>query len=345
MSITSVISLDPGLDTGLIRDDSSARTASRNASLVRRINQLYHDLTQDVFDVDHQYRHRVERNFWRHVIDRCLTLPEHRESGPAARTVVDLACGTGFEASLLAKSMRAQDRLIAVDISAPALASTARKCAPAAPALMVGDGSALPLAGETADLFAINAALHHMPDPAAVLAEVDRVLKPGGWFALGFEPNSRHFGSSLSTVARGVDRLAWYASPRQNLRRLRGRLGPARALYSADANDIRVAAVINRALQDDALVDEPLSVREILDLVDPHARGADAHAGFDAPALIRSCFPAYRTVRLFSSDFLGESMRRFRMLRATADAALRLCRPAQGSLFSCLLRKPVGGEN
>lgn len=339
MSVTSIT----GLDAGVIDAAPARRSEPRDAALVRRVNRLYHDLTQDVFDADHRYRHRVERGFWSYVVEHCLPIAGRGNSVAAARTVVDLACGTGFEASLLCKAMRPHDRLVAVDISASALASTARKCASPALSLTVGDGSALPLTGESIDLFAINAALHHMPDPPAVLAEVDRVLKPGGWFALGFEPNARHFASSVSTLARGVDRLAWYASPRQNLRRARSRLGLAGAA-SADENDVRVANLINQALVREALVNAPLSVGRILDLVDPHARGADEHAGFDAAALIGASFAAYEVVRLNSSDFLGESIRRLGWVRATVDAALRLCRPAHGSLFSCLLRKPGGRE-
>jgi hypothetical protein len=76
--------------------------------LVRRINQLYHDLTQDVFDHAHRYRHRVEREFWQDVR---LLLNNACNSDSTGRTVVDLACGTGFVTHILAGALRPRDRL------------------------------------------------------------------------------------------------------------------------------------------------------------------------------------------------------------------------------------------
>jgi SAM-dependent methyltransferase len=306
--------------------------------LVRRINQLYHDLTQDVFDHAHRYRHRVEREFWQDVR---LLLNNACNSDSTGRTVVDLACGTGFVTQILAEALRPRDRLIAVDISTAALATTARKCASSRLELTVADGAALPLPGESVDLFAINAALHHMPDPPAVLGEVHRVLKPGGWFAMGFEPNQKHFSSPMGRISRGTDRLAWYASPRQNLRRLRGRLGLADSNSLQLRNDDRVSATINDILLREQAIAEPLATTAILDCVDPHARGADEHAGFNAVELIGKPFVGYEVNRLVSCDYLGEAARRFRTLRALADAGLRTVLPAHGSLFSCILRKPA----
>lgn len=318
------------------------RSLRADGSLVRRINRLYHDLTQDVFDAEHRARHRAERSFWRQVAELLSESP----SGPGGRTVVDLACGTGFVAQVLSAALGPHDRLVAVDISGAALASTARKCRSPQLILAAGDGAALPLPDASVDLFAINAALHHMPDPPAVLREIDRVLKPGGWFALGFEPNARHFASPMTAVSRGIDRLAWYASPRQNLRRLRNRLGGNRRSCS-DENDARVARLINHSLLEELWIRSPLSATTILDLVDPHARGADEHAGFDAVTLLARSFPNYQMVRLISSDYLGEAARASRPLRGAADAALRALLPAHGSLFSWIIRKPLlsGGRS
>lgn len=320
-------------------DGLAVRQAGADAALVRRVNQLYHDLTQDVFDAEHCHRHRVERGFWRYVAEQCLG------PSPVGRTLVDLACGTGFEAGILVGAMRPGDRLIGIDISPSALASTAQKCRSRRLVLAAGDGSALPLGDGSVDLFAINAALHHMPDDRAVLAEVHRVLRPGGWFALGYEPNLRHFRSAMLGVSRTVDRLAWYASPRQNLRRLRCAFGQ-RVSAAADTNDARVARTINQRLLSERALAAPLDVNAILDAVDPHARGAREHAGFDPVAMIQSAFADYEVVRLVCSDYFGEAVRRLPAVRGIADAALRLCRPAHGSLFSCLLRKPsrAGGR-
>ncbi len=324
---------------GELPDGRGLRTDS---SLVRRINRLYHDLTQDVFDAEHRARHRAERHFWLKVSE----LLRECASAPKGRTIVDLACGTGFVTQILTGALGPEDRLVAVDISGAALATTVRKCRSSRLVLAAADGTTLPLPDGSVDLFAINAALHHMPDPPAVLGEIDRVLKPGGFFALGFEPNARHFGSAMTSVSRGIDRLVWYASPRQNLRRLRARLGCGGIRSWSDENDARVARLINQSLIEELWIKSPLTTAGILDLVDPHARGAEECAGFDAIDLLAKSFPGYEVVRLISSDYLGEAARGSRALRGLADATLRALVPAHGSLFSWIIRKPfrTGGR-
>lgn len=307
-------------------------------TLVRRINQLYHDLTQDEFDSAHRHRHAVERRFWWDV--RQL-LNETGEPESPGRLLVDLACGTGFVTQILEQVSRPQDRLVVLDLSRAALASTIRKCTSKRIVPVAADAAALPLDSGSVDLLALNAALHHMPDPSGVLREVDRVLKPGGYFALGFEPNSRHFSSVMGTFSRGLDRLAWYSSPRQNVRRLRCRLG----LSSAEAQRLQrtnhVTQAINDVLLREQVITRPLSCEAMFDHLDPHARGTRRHAGFDAFELIRNRFPGYDVRLLMSCDYLGEAARRLRPLRDLADATLRIILPTRGSLFSCVVRKPA----
>ncbi len=313
------------------------------STVVRRVNQLYHDLTQHTFDADHRARHAVERVFWNTVAQSFVTQTTPSGRG---RIVVDLACGTGFVTQILARTLRSSDRLIAMDISTAALRTTTGKCldseSPSTATLtaMASDGGSIPLADDSVDLFAINAALHHMPEPETVLREINRVLRPGGLFALGFEPNLRHFASAMGRVSHGFDRLAWYASPRQNLRRLRKWIGlTPKAERNPALEADRIAAVISDSLAQAHCLQETLDGDAMLDLVDPHARGAQ-HAGFDALAVIHEFFPTYEPLQLFTSDYLGEAPRQVRPLRTLADAGLRAWLPAHGSLFSWVLRKP-----
>lgn len=315
-------------------------------ALVRRINQLYHDLTQDEFDAEHCYRHRVEAAFWRQVARVACTPARNSSHG---RVIVDLACGSGFVTQILGAGLRPDDRLMAIDVSTGALRHTARKWSSTPRAhsprftCLAGDGQSLPLPNESVDLFAVNAALHHMPNVGAVLGEIDRVLKPGGWFALGFEPNLHHFSSLMSSLSRGFDRLAWYASPRQNARRVRQLLTPGDASHRHPAaiSAERVARAINTALSDEQYATEPLTPDALLNLVDAHARGAEQSAGFDPASLLQRYFPRYHVARLVTSDYLGETPRRCRPFREAADATMRLMWPAHGSLFSWLVCKNV----
>jgi SAM-dependent methyltransferase len=316
-----------------------ARTDAADPLLVRRVNGLYHELTHKTFNATHHCRHAVERPFWENVAHLVLAERHGRQ-----RTVVDLACGTGFVSDVLRAYLDSGDQILDVDLNAAALAAIRRECDDAGPGprtnCLTGSSDGLPLASTSVDLLALNAALHHFPKPVNALAEIDRVLKPGGYFALGFEPNLAHFASEILPVAAGcLARAAWYASPRENCRRLRQQLGIPEAL----SEEALVCSEINARLLTENLTDRPLSRREILDLVDPHARG-DGIAGFDPLDLIGRAFPSYEVIELVSSDYLGEIPRRAPIFRRMVDGALRAVLPNHGSLFCWLLRKPETQE-
>ncbi|MBM4018297.1 MAG: ubiquinone/menaquinone biosynthesis methyltransferase [Planctomycetes bacterium] len=110
---------------------------------------------------------------------------------PSARgvapLVLDLCCGTGDLAmAVLARTPEAH--LVAVDFSRPMLQRAASKLARAhlAPraACLEADALALPLADGSADAVACGFGLRNLADPAAGLAEMMRVLRPGGAAAI-----------------------------------------------------------------------------------------------------------------------------------------------------------------
>ena len=316
--------------------ETSERIAQGDCErLIVRVNQLYHELVESRFDRDHDYRHRVERPFWVRVARRVLRRPDHERC-----TVMDLACGTGFVSGILRPYLRAGDRLIALDLACRPLVTTLRKCRGSdgpAPQPVAGAGDRIPVADGSVDLVCFNAALHHFPDPPACLGEIHRVLRPGGYFALGFEPNRPHFASpTLAGLARQLDRGAWYLSPRENWRRFCGRHGAAKVSDDGGAWHV----TMNRVLLDEGLIDTPLAPEALLDLVDPHARGAGRHAGFEPRELLADAFPDYEVLVLESSDFGGAALRRLPIVRRAVDGTLRWALPRHGSLFSWLIRKP-----
>lgn len=315
---------------------SDDATAGERERLIVRVNQLYHELVEGQFDRDHDYRHRVERPFWKRVARRVL----HGRDGQC-RTVVDLACGTGFVSETVRPYLCGHDRLVALDLACKPLQTTLRKClgdGGPAPQPVAGAGDRIPLADASVDLVCLNAALHHFPDPLACLAEIARVLRPGGYFALGFEPNRTHFASPrLAGLSRQLDRGAWYLSPRENWRRLSGRRGGTQL---ADDASTTWHITTNRTLLEEGLIAAPLAPESLLDLVDPHARGAGRHAGFDPCELLTAAFPDYAVLELESSDFCGPALRRLPIVRRAVDGTLRWAMPRHGSLFSWLIRKP-----
>src|SRR6185436_6164000 len=54
-----------------------------------------------------------------------------------------------------------------------------------------GDATGLPFPAQAFDVVAFSSVLHHVPDVAAVLAEAQRVLVPGG-LVFAFDPNLLH---------------------------------------------------------------------------------------------------------------------------------------------------------
>ncbi|MGI9032717.1 MAG: class I SAM-dependent methyltransferase [Acidimicrobiales bacterium] len=86
--------------------------------------------------------------------------------------VLDLGCGNGF---WLPRIATAGLRPVGIEPD-PARAGVAGRLAPVA----VGEGAWLPLGDSTVGTVWCLHVLHHLEDPAAVLTEIARVLRPGG---------------------------------------------------------------------------------------------------------------------------------------------------------------------
>lgn len=101
-----------------------------------------------------------------------------------AARVLDLACGPGIYARPLARRL-ATGRVVGLDRSPPMLAHARRLRAAEAVAnldLVRGSALDLPFAAGRFDVVNCCGALHLLPDVPRALAEVHRVLVPGGRF-------------------------------------------------------------------------------------------------------------------------------------------------------------------
>jgi ubiquinone/menaquinone biosynthesis C-methylase UbiE/DNA-binding transcriptional ArsR family regulator len=105
--------------------------------------------------------------------------------------VADLGCGTGAITQSLAPFV---ERVIAVDESSAMLAA-AKKRLHGVENVEIRNGrlEALPLADEEVDVALLFLVLHYAPDPARVVAEAARAVKPGGrLLVLDMMPHDRH---------------------------------------------------------------------------------------------------------------------------------------------------------
>ena len=100
--------------------------------------------------------------------------------------VLELATGTGLIAIHIAHSVGFME---ATDFSPKMIEAAKKKPVPENVHFSVEDAAALSFGDESFDAVIISNALHIMPDPRAVLANIRRVLKPGG---LLIAPNFTH---------------------------------------------------------------------------------------------------------------------------------------------------------
>jgi len=132
--------------------------------------------------------------------------------------IIDLAGGTGDIAALL--RARLPDQSITIADTSPGMLAVARKRLGDTVAYVETPAEALPFASQQAALVTLAFGLRNMTDPARVLAEVARVLKPGGcllllefsrasaWFNPAYQLHSRFVIPALGAAVAG-DRRAY----------------------------------------------------------------------------------------------------------------------------------------
>lgn len=144
--------------------------------------------------------------------------------------VVDVATGTGLVLAALSGLSGPADRepvpLVGVDLS-PGMLAVARQRLPEA-LLLRADAMALPLAGASTSLITCVTGLHLVADPAAVVAEWARVVRPGGAVVTATfadatgHPTSRGDFVRNHEPFRTADRISTTFAPRFALERAAG---------------------------------------------------------------------------------------------------------------------------
>ena len=102
------------------------------------------------------------------------------------RTILDVGFGQG---RTVAELVRRGHRVLGVDASATMVAqATARNraaCREGRAALLHSDGVTIPFLDDSADAAITVHTIYFMPEPASTLADIARVLRPGGTLVIG----------------------------------------------------------------------------------------------------------------------------------------------------------------
>lgn len=103
---------------------------------------------------------------------------------PSGGTALDVGSGPGNITSSLAAASGPDGLALGVDISEPMLTRAVRNEAGPQVGFIRADAQRLPLRDNTVDAVVSLAVLQLIPNPAAALAEIARVLRPGGRLAI-----------------------------------------------------------------------------------------------------------------------------------------------------------------
>jgi len=148
---------------------------AEGAYLGRRVVALLYDWSAHIYDRIKQYDSGYEQQFLgRPLASALFAFPN--------AMVLDVATGTARLACALFPEVSFRGRIVGLDYSRKMLTQAAQKTRRWADrtTLIWEDASKLPFPADTFEVVSCLEALEFMPDPDQVLAEMVRVLRPGG---------------------------------------------------------------------------------------------------------------------------------------------------------------------
>ena len=140
-----------------------------------RVREMFSGIAKRYDLLNHLLSGNVDKR-WRRIV---ATRVRDKLSGSAR--VLDVACGTGDLALTLFENTGA--RVVGTDFCRPMLEIAANKTAQRVP-LIEGDALALPFRDGSFEAATIAFGLRNLASVEGGLAELRRVLKPGGWVAV-----------------------------------------------------------------------------------------------------------------------------------------------------------------
>jgi ubiquinone/menaquinone biosynthesis C-methylase UbiE len=125
--------------------------------------------------------------------------------------VLDVACGTGYFARLIARAVGPSGFVVGIDASPEMIGFAGRKTARLGNcSFQVGTAESLDFGAEYFDVVVSSLAMHHLPDDLHVVAlrEMRRVLRPGGTLLVADAQMPRRGLPRLVTIITGHAHMA-----------------------------------------------------------------------------------------------------------------------------------------
>lgn len=99
--------------------------------------------------------------------------------------------GSGRDTAEMGRRLGSEGEVIALDTDVDALRDNGTSTR------VAGDGQRLPIATDEVDLVFSEYVFEHLPQPRAALAEIDRIIRPGGSFVV-LVPNPNHYYARIA---------------------------------------------------------------------------------------------------------------------------------------------------
>jgi SAM-dependent methyltransferase len=123
--------------------------------------------------------------------------------------VLEVGCGLGFDAEAMMESVAPSGRVVGIDTAPELIAQAIERTQPlnVRPEFRVGNALALDFADDSFDACRADRVLQHLLDPAAAVAEMVRVTRPGGrvglldpdWYTFAIAGGNVHVAQQLTT--------------------------------------------------------------------------------------------------------------------------------------------------
>ncbi len=314
-----------------------------SSDFIIKVNEVFHDVEGKFYENHHPAIFLDETARWKEI--GSAHLPDNNEP----IIILDVGTGTGFVPLQIARNLEPKDEFICSDVSEKILRvcknNISRRNFSCSFRYLKLDGRTVDLEDSSVDVVTMNSVLHHVPDITPFLAEIDRILKPGGLLIIGHEPN-KPFYSHWFLWPNYQITLLFFKSDILITAVLR-KLGlfdltlKYLAKYSkALAEYKHIMDDVNRKLLVENIIKEPLGCNEISGIVDIHSP-THSGTGIDISHIKNKYLTGYKTIHTETYNYLGKASCLNRLSR-WYDRLLGRCFPEYGAHFLIILRKGGG---